>query len=108
MIVPPSWDKTEYRSDLVMVWRRVAIELRNATSTIVCGYSLPPTDSFFQYLYGLGTVGDVPLERFWIFDPSDEVHRKFRELLGPGARARFASHSFAFERAIFHLNAALN
>jgi hypothetical protein len=65
IIVPPSWNKAEYRSDLVKVWQHAAKELKGATSIVVCGYSLPETDSFFRYLYGLGTEGGEPLERFW-------------------------------------------
>ncbi len=107
VIVPPSWNKAEYRSDLASVWRRAAAELRSATSIIVCGYSLPETDSFFRYLYGLGTVGGEPLERFWVLDPSVEVDQRFRSLLGPGARARFKADHYTFEQALPLMHATL-
>jgi hypothetical protein len=107
VIVPPSWNKAEYRSDLVKVWQRAAAELKSATSIAVCGYSLPETDSFFRYLYGLGTVGGEPLERFWVLDPSEVVHRRFRDLLGPGALARFEARPLNFERAVLHMNSTL-
>jgi hypothetical protein len=107
IIVPPSWNKAEYRSDLVKVWQHAAKELKGATSIVVCGYSLPETDSFFRYLYGLGTDGGEPLERFWVFDPSEEVHHRFRRLLGPGARARFEAFNLPFEAAVGHMSRAL-
>jgi hypothetical protein len=107
VIVPPSWNKAEYRTDLVNVWRQAARELQSATSIFVCGYSLPETDSFFRYLYGLGTVGSEPLERFWVFDPSEVVHARFRSMLGPGARARFEAHPLLFEGAVQYLRKAL-
>jgi hypothetical protein len=106
-IVPPSWNKAEYRSDLVKVWKRAAAELKSATSIVVCGYSLPETDSLFRYLYGLGMVGGEPLERFWVFDPSEAVHRRFRDLLGLGALARFEARPLNFERALSQMNSTL-
>ena len=107
VIVPPSWNKAEYRTDLVNVWRQAARELQSATSIFVCGYSLPETDSFFRYLYGLGTVGSEPLERFWVYDPSEVVHARFRSMLGPGARARFEARPLLFEGAVRHMKTAL-
>lgn len=52
-------------------------------------YSLPSTDSFFRQLYALGTVGPIPLKRFWVFDIDPTREEVFRKLLGPGARERF-------------------
>lgn len=100
IIVPPTWDKSAYRSSLVRVWKRAAKELAEATNIFVSGYSLPETDAFFRYLYGLGTVGGSLLKRFWVFDPDAEVHRRFRDLLGPGAKARFRAEPINFEGAI--------
>jgi hypothetical protein len=107
VIVPPSWNKSEYRSSLVNVWRHAAQELAEATSIFVAGYSLPQTDSFFKYLYGLGTASDTLLERFWVFDPNEQVHERFRALLGPGARARFRSFPFPFEQAVGYMEKIL-
>lgn len=99
VIVPPTWDKSEYRSSLVNVWRGAAAELATASTIVVCGYSLPESDAFFRYLYGLGTVGQTLLERFWVFDPAETVGERFRALLGPGARARFEYRPYTFESA---------
>jgi hypothetical protein len=106
VIVPPSWNKTEMPG-LVNVWKRAAAALKTATTIIVCGYSLPETDSFFRYLYGLGAVGETLLERFWVFDPSTEAHERFLSLLGPGARGRFKSRTWTFDRAAGVLESVL-
>jgi hypothetical protein len=91
VLVPPTWNKTEYHRALGSVWARAARELREAESILVFGFSLPPTDAFFSYLYALGTAGGGPLRRFWVFDPdsSGQVEERFRALLGPGAKQRF-------------------
>jgi len=53
----------------------------------------------------LGTVGETPLKRFWVFDPdeSGEVENRYRILLGPGALARFDYQSLTFEDAIQYI-----
>jgi hypothetical protein len=38
------------------VWRTAAQHLSEAEHIFIIGYSLPETDQFFRYLYGLGTV----------------------------------------------------
>ena len=73
--------KTEYHNSLSIVWKKAAQLLSEAENIFVIGYSLPESDSFFRYLYGLGTVGDFMLKRFWIFDPdqSGAVKSRFEE-----------------------------
>jgi len=103
VIVPPTWNKSDYHRDLSPVWSRAAKELHDAEYIFVIGYSLPPSDAFFRYLYALGTAGEGVLKRFWVFDPDPEVGRRFCELLGPGALQRFRSFhktSGTFEEAI--------
>lgn len=91
VVVPPTWSKAEHHRTLSPVWRRAARELRDAENIYVVGFSLPVTDEFFRYLYGLGTVGDTILQRFWVVDPdpTGTVEQRFRSLLGPGAEQRF-------------------
>ena len=60
MIVPPTWNKTEYHSNLSHVWHEAAVELGSARNIYVFGYSLPETDSFFRYLFALGTYWREP------------------------------------------------
>lgn len=102
VLVPPTWNKTEYHRAIGSVWSRAARELREADSILVFGFSLPPSDAFFSYLYALGTAGGTPLRRFWVFDPdpSGIVERRFRSLLGPGAEQRFRLFKEPFDVAI--------
>lgn len=102
VLVPPTWNKTEYHRALSSVWARAAKELGEAENVFVIGYSLPPSDAFFRHLYALGAVGKVTLRRFWVFNPdeSGEVEERFVKLLGPGARQRFDYDEKTFEQAI--------
>ena len=105
VIVPPTWNKSQYHSELTDVWSQAAKELEEAENIFVVGFSLPETDIFFKHLYALGTVGETPLKRFWVFDPdeSGEVENRYRILLGPGALARFDYQSLTFEDAIQYI-----
>jgi len=101
VIVPPTWDKTRYHEALSPVWRRAALELESAESVFVSGYSLTESDSFFRYLFSLGTVGDTIIERFWVFDPDEQglVRKRFERLIGPAVRARFRFENKTFAEA---------
>jgi len=104
-VVPPTGNKTGNYGVLSDVWARAAAELTDAEYIYVMGYSLPPTDDFFRYLYALGTVGDVILKRFWVFNPdgSGSVKDRFNKILGPGAQQRFAYHQIAFRNSFSHI-----
>lgn len=102
-VVPPTWNKFQYHSRLEPVWRAAAEELSEARNIFVCGYSLPPTDEFFRYLYALGTVGRSLLQRFWVFDPDESVGGRFKELLGQAARTRFKYFKGHFEGAVHQI-----
>lgn len=105
ILVPPTWSKAEYHRTLAGVWKRAALELREAENIYVVGFSLPVTDEFFRYLYSLGTVGDTILQRFWVIDPdpTGTVDQRFRSLLGPGAEQRYAFHNETFRWVIKQL-----
>jgi hypothetical protein len=106
VIVPPSWNKTDYHQALSDVWARAAKHLSEAQYIFVIGYSLPPTDSFFRHLYALGSVGEAPLRKFAVYDPASKgggVDSRFRELLGTGAVSRYAYMDTTFEHAIDHI-----
>lgn len=102
VIVPPTWNKTEYHQTLSQVWSRAASELSDAENIFVIGYSLPESDAFFRYLYALGTVGKTPLTRFWVFNPDKlgKTRDRFEKLLGPGAQVRFRYFPVTFETSI--------
>jgi len=108
LLVPPTWSKAEYHRQLAAVWRTAAQELASARNIVVIGYSLPEADTFFRYLYALGTVSDTRIERFWVVDSdgSGAVAERFQTLLGPTARSRFHHIPEAFERAVYGSGAA--
>ena len=102
LIAPPTWSKSEYHKVLSPVWSCAAKELSDAENIFVIGYSLPESDSFFRYLYALGTVGSTLLKRFWVFDPDEkgDVEKRFRALLGHGAEQIFHPYQLTFADAI--------
>lgn len=105
VLVPPTWNKTDYHADLAHVWSRASKELEEAENIFVIGYSLPETDSFFRYLYALGSESETRIKRFWVFnpDPDGKVKERFDVLIGRGIENRYRFISGAhgtFENAI--------
>jgi hypothetical protein len=85
------------------------MELREAESIFVMDYSLPDSDAFFRYLYGLGSVGPATIERFWVYNPdaSGTTEGRFAKLLGPSAEARFEYSKLEFGQAVAAVRKAL-
>lgn len=106
-VVPPTWNKGQYHSELESVWKAAASELSTAENIIVSGYSLPDSDQFFRYLYALGTVGDLRLKNLWVFDPDPAVEGRFRALLGQAVEPRFKFFAEKFGGMFAHLNPLL-
>lgn len=92
LIVPPSWNKMGYQSDLVNVWQRAADAFGKATYIFFIGYSLPETDMFFKYLYSLGTISTNNLSRVYIINPDTTVVKRFEDMLGRGILERGFVH----------------
>lgn len=110
MIVPPTWNKTQYHQEIANVWKAAAAELALAENIFVAGYSLPPTDEFFRYLFALGTIGEAWIRRVWVFNPdtSREVEERFSRLLGPMARSGpFRFFQTTFGNMMGHLRGML-
>ncbi|MFN7929916.1 MAG: hypothetical protein U0Y68_18610 [Blastocatellia bacterium] len=103
--MPPSWNKADYHNALSDVWAAAARHLSEAEYIFIIGYSLPTTDSFFRHLYALGSVGPTPLRKIIVFNPdaSGETDQRFRDLLGPGAKARYEYQKMTFEQANIHI-----
>jgi hypothetical protein len=102
VIVPPTWNKTEYHQILSQVWGQAAKELGEAEYIFIIGYSLTETDVFFRLLYALGTVSDTPLKKIEVFNPDNsvETRKRFESLMGSGAIARFDYKQFNFTQSI--------
>jgi NAD-dependent SIR2 family protein deacetylase len=107
VVVPPTWNKTQYHQQLESVWLNAASELSNAENIFVCGYSLPETDKFFHYLYALGSIGQARLRRFWVFNPDTGVEAHFKRILGPAALDRFRFVPSKFAVALTEIRNAL-
>ncbi len=99
-IIPPTWNKTEYSPKLETVWINAASELSEAENIFVIGYSLPESDLFFKYLYGVGSIGRARIRLFGIINPSP-VSNKFANLLGQDIKlGKFLTMDVTFRRSI--------
>lgn len=105
VIVPPSWNKSDYHQALSNIWAAAAKHLSQAESIFIIGYSLPETDSFFRHLYALGSIGKQTIRRFIVFNPdtSGDVDARFKTLLGPGAMARYEYKEIMFDEAVTYI-----
>lgn len=102
-LVPPTWNKTQHYGDIAKIWQKAAEVLSKAENIFVTGYSLPPSDAFFRYLYALGTVGPGLLRRFWIFDTAAKggpVDERFKALLGRSVLPRHDYFENTFQQGI--------
>lgn len=103
VIVPPTWNKNSYHGQLTNVWSWAAYEFAQAENIFIIGYSLPETDSFFRYLYALGSNSDVRLRNFVIINPEPKgggVESRFRQLIGKGIEDRFLYIPNTFDRSM--------
>jgi hypothetical protein len=113
MLVPPSWDKTEYQDLMRPIWNRAVIELQRATRICIIGYSLPESDAYFKYLLTLGLAENHGLYKLIVVDkasvtdfvnegnPSIEksmtLHGRYTELLEDlFQERRFSFHNEGF------------
>lgn len=106
MLVPPSWDKSEYSEVMRPVWKNAVDALKTATRIIVIGYSMPETDAFFKFLLALGLAENDRLYRLIVVDrlqgPSPQegnsIERRWRGMLEGvfvDRRFEFIPHGFA-------------
>jgi NAD-dependent SIR2 family protein deacetylase len=109
VIVPPTWSKTEHYREIDSVWKRAAKHLAEAETIVVIGYSLPPTDQFFRYLYALGTMSDTRLRRFIVCNPDvrPAIKTRFRRLLGQATRSRYEYWPYDFHNSLVSLRDGL-
>ena len=68
MLVPPSWDKSEYRDVMRPIWQEAVEALKSASRICVIGYSMPEADSFFKFLLTIGLADNHQLYSFTVVD----------------------------------------
>lgn len=104
VIIPPTWNKTAYHEQIGEVWRRTAHEMKDAEYIFVMGYSLPATDWFFNYLYGLGVEMETSVQGFYVYNPDESVKDRFENLLGISVKeGRFHYYPAEFEFAVVNI-----
>ncbi|WP_207432026.1 hypothetical protein [Sabulibacter ruber] len=102
VIIPPTWNKTEYQGQLTRVWEAAADELSKAQNIYILGYSLPESDSFFRYLFALGTISKNRIRNIVVYNPesSGDTEARFRRLFGLSTESRFQYKPLKFSEAI--------
>jgi hypothetical protein len=97
LLIPPSWDKSEYREIMQPIWAKAVEELRRASRICIVGYSMPEADSFFKYLMALALSENHNLYKFIVVDKSAETLNRYEQLLDPVFRERrFVPHEAEF------------
>lgn len=112
LLIPPSWDKSEYHGIMTPVWARAVAELKSASRICIIGYSMPQSDLFFKYLLTLALSQNHRLNKLLVVDlsrsprsslatqespPPCELEDRYRQMLNPlfrGRRFSFYAHGF--------------
>jgi hypothetical protein len=68
LLIPPSWDKSEYQAIMTRVWAEAVAELKSAARICIIGYSMPQTDLFFKYLLTLALSQNHGLYKLLVVD----------------------------------------
>jgi len=107
LLVPPSWDKSDYSQIMRPVWKKAVEAIKTATRICVIGYSMPETDAFFKFLLALGLAENDRLYKLIVVDwvpggPSPQQEnttearwRGMLEGLFVGRRFEFCPRGFA-------------
>ncbi len=107
LLVPPSWDKSEYSKIMQPVWKQAVDALKTATRICVIGYSMPEADAFFKFLLALGLAENDRLYKLIVVDwlmgrtPSPDertIETRWKEMLERvfvGRRFEFVPFGFA-------------
>ena len=100
LLSPPTWSKAIGKTPLARVWSAAIHEIQTAFQIAVIGYSMPLTDTFFQYLLTLGPQTNPTLNRVVVVN-SDECEefkniykRIFSRSLDDRRRLQFISLRF--------------
>lgn len=80
LIIPPLPNKPITRIKLFcFLWTRAYEYLHQAEEIVICGYSLPDTDSMAQTLFA--NFRNPKVQQISVVDPSPEILKKWRNLL---------------------------
>lgn len=114
VLVPPTWNKSQYRNrGLASVWQQAAAALAEAENLFVIGYSLPESDTFFRYLFALGSDSPTHIRKVLVIDPdvTGAVRTRFSSLIGRGTEKRVVyldKDDGYWERTIDQIAGAIN
>lgn len=89
-LIPPTWSKAVKETPIANVWATAVNKIKSAFQIIVIGYSLPPTDTFFQYLMTLGLSENSNLHRVVIVnkDDSEEFQKRYERVFSRSLKDR--------------------
>jgi hypothetical protein len=105
VIVPPTWNKSQYHGELSNVWNSAAIELNSADNLVIIGFSIPETDTFFKYLLGLGLMNGQRIREIIVINKDDsiEIKDRYKNLFGIGINSRMKYVPLKFSDGINYL-----
>lgn len=98
LLVPPTWNKSAYRDRINKIWQVAIDEIKKASNIFIIGYSIPPTDMYFEYLITLGLKENDIVDNIVVVDApsckdksmpliptagSSELDEKYKGLLNP-------------------------
>jgi len=90
VVIPPTWSKAVAGTPIAKIWATAVSEIRNAFQLVVIGYSMPPTDTFFQYLLTLGLESNPGFHRVVVVnrDKSDALRERYEGVFSRSLRDR--------------------
>jgi hypothetical protein len=94
-IIPPVFNKAD-STFASPIWKSALNELRNCKNLIVCGYSLPTTDTYMQYFLKAALGPNLHLNKICVFDPElyksdtkgEELKKRYMECFSPQFKQR--------------------
>jgi hypothetical protein len=86
-IVPPTWNKTEYHSQIGFIWEKAIKELSDVQHLIIIGYSFPQTDLFFRHLLALGMTSAI-LDNLLIIDLNENPLNHIKDIAGDAIKEK--------------------
>lgn len=98
-IVPPSYSKHFAVPQMEAVWSNAASLLSQADVIVFIGYSVPPSDLMFRYLFSIGTLENHRIRGIICLDPNPAVKSTYLEFLGQFTtpRLEFMTHKFDYD-----------